>query len=241
MYCSAIRISSFGPAINTNAPNTLRKMRPKPLAVLVWIIVVAILLAGEAVGATDASIHRPVVQGSVFISVIFPAVEVNYDQLEMIESIPDAYTFWGRIIMSATTDKGYFPAPLSYPYRYTKRGLDALQTELKKFPQVDSVSIRVRTFPNIPSEQRQYEPSELKRILLNETYVSFRLKKWKHIEFMAFPTFLVLAFDYVTTKINSAQDYEQVKQTFRSVIDEFQSMENIKSAFRKRKGDANLF
>src|SRR2546430_687165 len=119
-------------AINRNSPDMSRQIRPTALAVLVRFIVVSFMFASEAVGATDASIHRPIVQGPVFISVIFPVLELNQERLEMVDTIPDAYSFWGRMIISMSTQKAYFPAPLSYPYRYTKRGLSALQQELKR-------------------------------------------------------------------------------------------------------------
>jgi hypothetical protein len=197
------------------------------------VVLVAGLVSVFSTGVDGAvnPAQEPTLRGPVFIAVVFPVVELNLERLELIESIPDAYSFWGRMIMSVTTDKAYFPAPLSYPYRYTKRGLTALQQAIKRHSEVDSGSVQVKAASNIPKDQQYlYEPKELKQILLKEEYVSFRLKRWTDIELMAFPTFLVLAFDYTKTRIASNKDYEQqIKRRFSPVINEFQKMDDLRT------------
>jgi hypothetical protein len=176
--------------------------------------------------------HQPIIRGPVFIAVVFPVVELKRDRLEMVNPIPDAYSLWGRTIPSVIpAQKAYFPAPLSYPYQYTNRGLSALQQELKKNVEIEPLSVQARTFPNIlKAHQEAFEPSERNRIVVNERYVSFRLKRWNDIEFMSFPTFVVLAFDYTKGQIKSNRDYQEVKKQFLPRLDEFHKMIELQSS-----------
>lgn len=216
----------------------------------VFLLVVLLLtlpLSERASGAeTGVQTKRagPVIEGPLFISVVFPIIDLKDEGVEMIPSIPDAYNFWGKTIISISREKFYFPASFSYPYRFTKAGLLALQTQLRKIPEVDSVSVKEKSFPNIPTEQLYlYEPWELKQILIKESFVSFRLKAWNQIEIMAFPTFVVMAFDYTSSKIASTEAYEEIKRTFRKAIDEFQTMEHLRTVLgisRKTQRWANV-
>ena len=235
---------------NTDKEETIFPRYDMPIkAVLLVALLAATIstfaISGSVEGAVDDSAQVPILRGPVFISVVFPVVELNQERLELIDSIPEAYSFWGRMIISMTMDKAYFPAPLSYPYRFTKRGLTALQQAIKRHSEVDSGSVQVRTASNIPKEQQYlYEPGELKQILIREEYVSFRLKRWNDIELMAFPTFLVLAFDHTKTRINSNRDYDQViKKRFSPVLTEFQKMEDLRGTLgisRKTQRWANI-
>jgi hypothetical protein len=198
---------------------------------------------GLSVGAATLK-QQPVIAGPVFISLVFPVVELKQERLEMFETITDAYSFWGRMMISSLSEKAYFPAPLSYPYRYSKSGIQALQRELRKRPEVDSTSIQLKSFDNIPQErQSSYTPSELKQILLHETYISFRIKKWTNIELMAFPTFVVITFDYTQSGATASRDYEAVKRRLSPLMSEFQQMEGLQSLLgisRKGKPWANV-
>jgi hypothetical protein len=234
---------------NTGKEETIFPTYDMPIkAVLLLALVTGTISAFAISGVLEAAMnpaHEPTIRGPVFISVVYPVVELKQERLQLIESIPDAYSFWGRMIMSMTMDKAYFPAPLSYPYRYTKRGLTALQQAIRRHSEVDSGSVQVKTASNIPKEQQHlYEPGELKQILIREEYVSFRLKRWNDIELMAFPTFLVLAFDYTKTRITSNRDYEeQIKKRFVPIINEFQKMEALQSTLgisRKTQRWANI-
>lgn len=65
--------------------------------------------------------------------------------------------------------------------------------------------------------------------VVNERYISFRLKRWNDIEFMSFPTFVVLAFDYTKGQIKSNGDYQEVKKQFLPRLDEFHKMIGLQS------------
>jgi hypothetical protein len=201
------------------------------------VLCLTVICIDKAWTAASTPKQTPILRGPVFISVIYPAVELKWDRIELIEPIRDGYAFWGKIIMSAQRDKGFFPGPISYPYRFRKSHLNTFLTELRGISLVDSRSNHIKAFPNIPKDQQQYSPSELTQILQGETYISFRLKQWKEVEFMAFPTFLVMTFNYVKTTVNSHQDFQEVKKTFHSVVDEFRKMGELQSILGISRGN----
>ncbi len=206
-------------------------MNARYCLLLVPFLFTAPLVTGmhAAEGAVEVKSVEPIVRGQLFISTVYPLLEVDDQRVEMV-SITDGYNFWGRTLISLTNDKFYFPAPLSYPFRFTKAGIAELQSQLRKIPEVDSSSILEKNFPNIPSEQlSSYEPQELKQILLKESFIRFKLKTNKQIEIMAFPTFVVLALDYTKAPINSPKAYDDIKQTFRTAVEDFQKMEHLRT------------
>jgi hypothetical protein len=203
-----------------------------------WSLFVAFLAVSFLTKASVGPVHgsearkqQHIIRGPLFIAVVYPVVELRRERLEMIGPIRDAYSLWGRTILSVGPEKAYFPAPLSYPYQYTRQGLSALQQELKKNVDVEPNSVHARTFPNmLKAHQEAYEPSELNQIVINEPYVTFRLKRWSDIEFMSFPTFVVLAFDYTKGQIKANRDYQEIKKQFIPRINEFQKMVELQTS-----------
>jgi hypothetical protein len=123
--------------------------------------------------------------------------------------------------------KRYMPAPFSYPYKFTKEGLTELANRLKQIPEVNKTSVVRKAFPNIPSERHyMYEPSELEEILIREEYLSFKLKKWKNIEFLRFPTFLTISFDYASQPF---VPYKQIRTEWRERMNAFQKLATLRN------------
>src|SRR5262245_4770094 len=130
------------------------------------------------------------IRGPIFISTVYPVIEVDQDLVEWVEPIPDAYSFWGKTVISsvAAEQTTFFPAPPSYPYRFSDTGIQILRQKLGEIPEIDSATITEQTFPNIPQDQEYlYSLEEKKKFLTTERYVSFKFKNWPHIEFMKFP------------------------------------------------------
>ena len=182
----------------------------RSLLILLGLLLVAAESASFSVisDARDSQIvQEPVFEAPVFISVVFPVIELKEDWVEMMPIIPDAYDFRGKTIISISKEKFYYPAPLSYPYRFTDRGLRELQARVRQIAEVEPSSIKGNSFPNVTSEQHYlFEPSELKQIIKREPYISFQLKGHHLAEVMAFPAFVVINLDYTRSKITSRQE-----------------------------------
>ena len=175
-------------------------------------------------------------KGPTFISVVYPVLRIDDELLELSEPISEAYNFWGKTIISSFPGKSYFPAPLSYPYKFSKKGLATLENKLRRIPEIEPTSIKRKTFPNIPTEYHYvYEANELKNSLIYEEYLAFRLTAWDNVEFMRFPTFLVMAFDYAE-KPNVP--YERVRLEWNEKVSQLQKLENLSSILGvSRKGE----
>ena len=99
-------------------------------------------------------IHAP-----IFISRVYPVLEVDHTLVEWVDPVADAYSFWGKTLPSAVLPEQttFFPAPLSYPYRFSRQGIQKLQQELKQIREIDSATITEGEFPNIlPNRQELY-------------------------------------------------------------------------------------
>lgn len=202
----------------------------RSIKISVFYLVILLSQIDWASGAANPA-QQPVISGPLFIAVIYPVIEIKDELLENVEPIPDGYSFWGRIPISLSSQQAYFPAPLSYPYRFSKRGLITLQEELKKNPEVLPNTVQSRLHANIPRDyQNGFQPRELKQFIVYESYVSFRLKRWDHIELMAFPTFVVLTFDYTRNTITSNRNYQEVKTRVFPTITEFQTLEPLRKS-----------
>jgi hypothetical protein len=170
-------------------------------------------------------------KGPVFISTVYPVVEVEHDLVELIEPIADAYSFWGRTIISSqdATPKTFFPAPLSYPYRFSDKGLQVLKSKLKQISEVNTSTISEQTFPNIPPDQFYvYSADEKQKFLMAEKYISFRIKGWDNIEVMKFPTFVVLAFDHTVNRVGTLEDYRRFASNWKDKINRFGELVNLR-------------
>ncbi|MEX0804631.1 MAG: hypothetical protein WD688_15150 [Candidatus Binatia bacterium] len=164
-------------------------------------------------------------RGPMFVSVVYPVLTIDEELVELIDPIPGAYNLWGRDVDSFIQDKSYFPAPLSYPYKFSKKGITNLESRLRHVAEVDRPSIKRKNFPNIPSEyHHRYEPSELKYSLIHEEYLSFKLKNWENIEFKRFPTFLVMVFDYAQ---NSEVSYERIRSEWNEKVGQLRKLETL--------------
>ena len=130
---------------------------------------------------------------------VYPVAEVDQELVEFVETIEGAYNFWGKIVIGSVVgfDKTFFPGSLSYPYKFSDQGAQILRQRLEGVPEIDVSTITEKIFPNIPQDQLYvYTEEEKKTFLIEEKYISFKLKEWDNIEFMKFPTFVVLAFDH---------------------------------------------
>ena len=155
---------------------------PTMPASVLSVVLAGLLIAGLPHPTFSASGWRkqePIIRSPVFISVVIPAVELKRQRLEMVATIPDAYSLWGRAIPSMIPQhKAYFPAPLSYPYQYTNHGLATLQQELRDNVEVEPSWVGAQRLSQniLKAHQEAFEPSELKHAIINERYVSFRFK-----------------------------------------------------------------
>jgi hypothetical protein len=179
----------------------------------------------------------------IFISVVYPSLGIDRNLVDVIPTIADAYSFWGRTdaYSMVAGQKNYFPAPFSYPYQFSDRGVAVLESKLRSVPEIHPESISKKTFPNIHSERHEYyEQKELKDILINEQYLSFKFKSWNNVEFMKFPTFLVISFDF-TGRYEAP--YPQIRSDLRQKIAEFQkhkTLRNILDSSRQEQRRSNV-
>jgi hypothetical protein len=96
---------------------------------------------------------------------------------------------------------------------------------------VDSESIQVTKFPNIPlREQSRFEPVDLSKILINEECIRFRLKDWSNVDFLYFPTFLIARFDYTDAPIANLQAYQDVKKYWMMKVEELRASKELTDA-----------
>jgi hypothetical protein len=221
--------------------SSFSRQLPKLIALVMLITAIGLHVV---LRAAEIPKHQPLIRGPLFISVVFPVLDLERDRMEFVEPILDAYSFWGKMIVSTTDQKTYSPGPFSYPYHYTQQGLIKLERQLKRSSDIIPGSTQVKTFPNIPKEQQGvFGPQELSQILTKEPYLSFRLKRWDDVELMAFPSFVVLTFDYTRRPITAERDYEAVKTRFSQVINDFLKWTSYLalSAFLERSNPGLMF
>ena len=174
-------------------------------------------------------------KGPTFISVVYPVLRIDDELLELLVPIGEAYNLWGKTIISFRRGKSYFPGPLSYPYKFSKKGLATLENRLRRISEIDPTSIKRKKFPNIPSQYHYvYEPDELKNSLIYEEYLAFKLNNWDNVEFMRFPTFLVMVFDYAE---GPNLPHEQIRKEWNERVSQFQKLEYLRNTLGvSRKG-----
>jgi hypothetical protein len=150
-----------------------------------------------AMNSDPSSKQSVSVYGPLFIATVFLVDRVDHSLVELCPQIDRAFDLEGLDVLSSAIEKFYFPAPLAYPFRFSSSGLQEIKSRLAKIGAVDSESIQVTKFPNIPlREQSRFEPVDLSKILINEECIRFRLKDWSNVDFLYFPTFLIARFDY---------------------------------------------
>ena len=165
--------------------------------------------------------------GPVFITTVYPVSQIDNQIVELTDPIKDAYSFAGRSLISRRFMTEYFPTPLSYPYQFSEAGLERLKQELSNHQSVDSETVEVKTFSNIyRDQQHEFPKDKLKELLIEEKYISFKLKEWQDALFMKFPTFVTLSFDH-TEQINKFDQYREICSSWRTRYDEFRSMEDL--------------
>ena len=86
-------------------------------------------------------------RGPTFISVVYPVIQIDDELLELIGPISEAYNFWGKTILSFVPGKSYFPGPLSYPYKFSKKGFATLENRLRRIPEIDPNIDQKKNFP----------------------------------------------------------------------------------------------
>jgi hypothetical protein len=208
-------------------------------AVLVYLIITLSLLIhfsfrrDIAMAETPSAAPPPFpIHAPIFISRVYPVLEVDHTLVEWVDPIEDAYSFWGKTLLSAVfpEETTFFPAPLSYPYRFSQQGIQNLQQKLKQIQEIDSATITERDFPNIlPNRQELYSAEEKKKFLRGEKYISFRINGWPSVEVMKFPTFVVLAFDHTSTSVKALEDYRQlVAKDWNDKIETFHKFDNLR-------------
>jgi hypothetical protein len=110
-----------------------------------------------------------------------------------------------------------------------EKGVKTLIKKLEQIPEIDSATITEQKFPNIPPDQQNlYNADEKKTFLIDERYVSFKFKGWPSIEFMKFPTFIVLAFDHTMPPVNSIQDYRRLADDWKEKVQAFHKNDDLK-------------
>jgi hypothetical protein len=168
------------------------------------------------------------VAGPIFIATIYPVLNLDKALLEIMPAMEDAYDFWGKELISSQHAETYFPSPLSYPYRFSRIGLDLLRQRLMQVDRVNHSSIEIKTYPNIPRKWHYtYEPDELRTLLIEESYLRFTLRGWPLVTFMKFPTFVVVAFDHTGHPVRSYDDYKAVTGYWRERIEQLRHLEDL--------------
>ena len=64
-------------------------------------LIATLSLISAVCGAVEST-HELSIRGLVFVVVVFPVLELNQDRMDTVETILDAYSFWGRQIISMT-------------------------------------------------------------------------------------------------------------------------------------------
>lgn len=166
----------------------------------------------------------------VFITTIYPLLYLDRDSVEYLKPIEDGYSPWGTFIrVAGRADYSIFASPLSYPYQFSKDGKNSIIKKLKDNPSVDPSSVSIKTFPNIPrSEQRKYGSSISNNLLIEEEYISFKISNWPNMNFMRFPTFTTMLFDYTKEKIRTPEDFKKITLDWRERINQFSQMEDLR-------------
>jgi hypothetical protein len=114
-------------------------------------------------------VETPVV-GPVYISTIYAVAEMEDGLVEMVDLIPDAYDFWGRMILTSIspTQSTFFPAPLSYPYKFPINGLQILKDKLLQISEIEHSTIKEKVFPNILPYRISFREEEKKKSLVRK-------------------------------------------------------------------------
>ncbi|MGD0627030.1 MAG: hypothetical protein ABSB32_20265 [Thermodesulfobacteriota bacterium] len=168
-----------------------------------------------------------------FISTIYPVVTIEEKELSLMDQIEDGYSLWGAYlpIPAGRIEYRYFTSPISYPYRFSEYGIKAIKDRLKKIEDVDPLSIREGGFPNIwPRDLRAYRSNIPHDKIVEEKFVGFKIKNWEDIEFLRFPTFLVMNIDKSVNPVKSLDDWKKMVVNWRQKIRELASNDALKKA-----------
>ena len=169
-------------------------------------------------------------KGNIIVSVIYIVDEIDSDLIELMEPIDNAFNLEGRDIYTHIVDKHYFASPFSYPFEFSQNGSTKIIQKLRSFNFIDSNSINEKTFPNIAKHHQGFFDSfELDEFLIEEKYISFKIKNWENIEFMYFPAFLVMKFQYTDNQIKNYKDYQKLKENWHNKIEEFRGLYELRN------------
>ena len=170
------------------------------------------------------------IYGDVVVSVVYIVDEIDDKFTELIDPIEDAYNIEGQDMETHLIDGHYFPAPLSYPFKFSPKGSYRIIEKLKTFGFIEPQSINKKYFPNIEKfHENSFSEQELEEILKEEEYISFSIKGWDNIEFMYFPAFLVMRFNYTRDLIKNYTDYQLLKKYWLQRIDEFNELKELRA------------
>jgi len=167
---------------------------------------------------------------AIFIATIYPITTVDTEIIGKSELTEYGYNLWGKRINDfGYTDYYYFTSSLSYPFTFSHEGINTIIGKLKDSPKIDPESISIKGFPNIPpNEQKDYLKNH-KDIVIEEQYVSFKIKGWEHIEFMKFPAFVVLTLDKTQCENKTLEDYKKVVSYWKEKIEAFRNLEDLQN------------
>jgi hypothetical protein len=198
--------------------------------ILIFVVInsFAKAFSREAISMSNEDVEKSKdipIKGSVFISTVYPCVELDSNLIDMIDYIDRAYGLDGKEVLESIGSNEYYPAPLSYPYKFSENGITTIIKNLNSVENIDRGSVKIRSFPNIHKHEQHLFRSNLEKILIEEEYIYFKIDGWHNIHFMKFPTFVVMNFDFTDPKAISFRDYEKYKAYWREKTKEFTANE----------------
>ena len=156
-----------------------------------------------------------------FISTIYPITKIDTEELTLLDQIEDGYSLWGSYLFTlGRTEYRYFTSPISYPFSFTDKGIKKIKEKLKKIEEIEPTSIREASLPNIlPSDLRTYSSMIPKEKVIREKFIIFKIKDWDDVEFLRFPTFLVMNIDKSLYVIESINDWKKMSAYWRQKVE----------------------
>jgi hypothetical protein len=82
-----------------------------------------------------------------------------------------AYDLSDKGIVKSYGSESYFSAPLSYPYKFSEKGIATIIDNLQSIGDIEKKSISVSSFYNIHKHDQHLFNDKLGRILVEEKYI----------------------------------------------------------------------
>lgn len=209
-------------------------MKDKINVFIIIPILFFFFLKGETMGANikiNIIEEGPIASDSaIFIATIYPITTVDTEIIGKSELTEYGYNLWGKPIYDfGYTDYYYFTSSLSYPFTFSYEGINTIIGKLRNFSEIDPESISIKGFPNIPSNEQKDYLEIPKDVVIEEQYISFKIKGWEDVEFMKFPAFVVLTLDKTQCENKTLEDYKKVVSYWREKIEAFSKLEDLQN------------